>query len=81
MSNNKMFKISNSYMLLCGIDWRDRSLEINDVVDYRFLPVSKPVTTTIDIQISYFDGINYAFFAGEPIRHLPGSHEFSAERN
>jgi len=37
MSNNKIFKISNVYMLLCGIDSWDRSFEINDVVDYIYL--------------------------------------------
>ncbi len=42
MSNDKLFNISCSYMLHCGIDrWND-SMELSDVVDYRFLTKSQP---------------------------------------
>jgi hypothetical protein len=37
MSNDKLYNISNIYMIYCGIDWWDRSLKLSDVVDYRFL--------------------------------------------
>jgi hypothetical protein len=40
MSNNKIFKISNIYMLLCGIDWWDESIEIRGGRDYRYLAIS-----------------------------------------
>jgi len=44
-------------MLLYGIIYRDRSLEIMVSQIPYILPVSKPFTTTIDIQISYFSGV------------------------
>jgi len=37
MSNNKIFKISNAYMLLCGIDWWDISMEKKEGRNYRYL--------------------------------------------
>ena len=37
MSNNKIFKISNIYILLCGIDCWDESIEIRGGRDYRYL--------------------------------------------
>jgi len=51
MSNNKILKISNIYMLLCGMGWWDRSLEINDVVNYRFL--AKTTSPIISIASTY----------------------------
>jgi hypothetical protein len=40
MSNNKIFKISNAYMLLCGIDWWDISMEKKEGRNYRYLAKS-----------------------------------------
>jgi hypothetical protein len=43
-------------MLLSGIYWWDKLLEIIGVVGYRYLATS---TTTFYIQISYFSGVRW----------------------
>ena len=40
MSSDKLYDISNIYMLLCGIDCWNESMELSDVVDYRYLTKS-----------------------------------------
>jgi len=51
MSNNKIYKISNIYMLLCGIDWWDESIEIRGGRDCRYL--AKTTGSSISISITY----------------------------
>jgi hypothetical protein len=57
MSSDKLFYISNSYMLHCGIDWWDELMKRRGWLITCILPVSTPFTTTIDIQISYISGV------------------------
>ncbi len=52
MSNNKIFKISNIYILLCGIDWCDESIEIRGGRDYRYLASIWATNNLTDIVIS-----------------------------
>jgi hypothetical protein len=57
MSNNKIFKISNIYMLLCGIDWWDESIEIRGGRDYRYLALCCVSTYPIEILGNIYQGL------------------------
>jgi hypothetical protein len=39
------------FILLCGIEWRNDSNEISDLVDYRYLAIS--TSSSISISITY----------------------------
>ncbi len=52
MSNDKLYNILNGYVLHCGIDWWDRSLELSDIAITDTLPKQQPESTLTVLHIS-----------------------------
>jgi hypothetical protein len=52
MSNDKLFNISNGYMLHCGINWCDMLIEKKGELIQDILPYSQPEADSYLLHIS-----------------------------